>query len=91
MDRRGRDPLLAAQDVTDRHQVIVDDVGEVIGRVAVRLEQDQVFQVGILEDDLARRRSTTGVSPASGMRKRIEKGIPAARFASTCSGVKIAA
>ena len=53
VDRRGRDPLLAAQDVADRHQVVVDDVGQVIGRVAVRLEQDQVFEVGVLKDDLA--------------------------------------
>ena len=39
--------------MTDLHQVIVDDVGQVIGRVAVRLEQDEILEVGILKDDLA--------------------------------------
>jgi hypothetical protein len=36
---RGREPLLGADDVRDLHQVVVDDVGQVVGRKAVRLEQ----------------------------------------------------
>ena len=43
VDRRGRDPLVAAHDVGDLHVVIVDHVAEVVGREAVRLEQDQVL------------------------------------------------
>jgi hypothetical protein len=34
------DPLLAADHVRDTHQVVIDDVGQVIGRHAVGLEQD---------------------------------------------------
>jgi hypothetical protein len=32
---RGGDPLLAAHDVRDAHQVVVDDDGQVVGREAV--------------------------------------------------------
>ena len=36
---RGVDPLLAAQHMSDTHQVIVHHVGQVIGRQTVRLHQ----------------------------------------------------
>ena len=41
----GREVLAAADDVRDAHQVVVDDVGEVVGGHAVALEQDAVFHV----------------------------------------------
>jgi hypothetical protein len=41
LGRRG-DPLLAADDVGDPHEVVVDDDGEVVGREAVGLEDDLV-------------------------------------------------
>ena len=49
-----REPLLRADDVGDAHQVVVDDVGQVIGREAVALEQDLIVHLGALEADLAR-------------------------------------
>ena len=47
----GRDPLLGADDVGDLHEVVVDDVGEVIGGEAVGLEQDLVVDVVVGEGD----------------------------------------
>ncbi len=44
MDGAGGQPLVAAHDVADLHQVIVHHVGQVIGGIAVRLEQDNVLQ-----------------------------------------------
>src|SRR5262249_22589162 len=49
--RRRRDPLLGADDVGDLHQPIVDDVGEVIGRKAVRFEQHLVVDLRVVELD----------------------------------------
>lgn len=49
LDRRAGDPLFAAQDVADRHVVVVDDHGQLIGRVAVALEQDRILELGRLE------------------------------------------
>ncbi len=50
---RGGDPLFGADDVGDVHEVVVDDVGEVIGGEAVGLHQDLVVDVGVLEGDVA--------------------------------------
>ena len=50
---RRRQPLLGADHVRDLHQVIVDDVGEVVGREAVGLEQDLVVDLRVLELHLA--------------------------------------
>ena len=52
MNRRGGDPLLAAGDHRRAHEVIVDDVGEVIGRKAVGLQDDDVGVV-FLQFDFA--------------------------------------
>ncbi|GBD19556.1 hypothetical protein HRbin27_02063 [bacterium HR27] len=53
MERRRRDPLFRPQDVRDLHGVIVDDVRQMVGREAVRLEQDEVLQQPVLVGDLA--------------------------------------
>ena len=45
----GGDPLLGADDVGDLHEVVVDDVGEVVGGEAVGLEQDLVVDVRVVE------------------------------------------
>ena len=50
---RGGDPLLGADDVGDLHEVVVDDVGEVVGGEAVGLQQDLIVDVGVLEGDVA--------------------------------------
>jgi hypothetical protein len=44
LGRRG-DPLLAAHDVGDPHEVVVDDHGQVVGREPVGLEQHLVVRV----------------------------------------------
>ena len=49
----GGDPLFGADDVGDVHEVIVDDVGEVVGGKAVGLHEDLVVDVGVLEGDVA--------------------------------------
>ena len=41
----GGDPLFGADDVGDAHEVVIDDVGEVVGGEAVGLEQDLVVDV----------------------------------------------
>ena len=51
--RRRRNPLLAAHHVGDAHQVIVDDIGEMISRQAVRFHQHLHVNDGIFELDLA--------------------------------------
>ena len=43
----------AAHDMGDRHVVIVDDIGEVIGRVAVGFEEDLVLQLTVFDRDVA--------------------------------------
>ena len=51
--RRRGDPLVASGDVRDRHRVVVDGVGEVVGGEAVRLEQHEVVEQAVLVADLA--------------------------------------
>src|SRR5262249_23640804 len=50
--RRG-EPLLTADHMRNRHRVVVDGHGEVIGREAVRLEDDEVIEESVLKADLA--------------------------------------
>ena len=49
----GGDPFLGADDVGDLHQVVVDDVGEVVGGEAVGLHEDLVVDVVVVEGDVA--------------------------------------
>ncbi len=49
----GGDPLFGADDVGDAHEVIVDDVGEVVGGEAIGLEQDLIVDVVVIEGDVA--------------------------------------
>ena len=49
----GGDPFLGADHVGDVHEVVVDDVGEVVGGEAVGLEEDLVVDVGVVEGDVA--------------------------------------
>ena len=51
--RQRREPLLGADHVRDAHQVVVDHVGEVIGRKAVALEQDLVVHLRVVDRDVA--------------------------------------
>jgi hypothetical protein len=47
------EPLLAANDVTDIHEVVVDDVCEVIRRIAVALHDHLIVERIVVKDDLA--------------------------------------
>ncbi len=46
------DPLFGADDVGDLHEVIVDDVGEVVGGEAVGLHEDLIVDVVVVEGDV---------------------------------------
>ncbi len=43
----------AADDVGDLHVVVVDDDGEIVGRVAVAAEDDEVVEILVVEYDAA--------------------------------------
>jgi len=47
-----RQPLVAPEDVRNSHQVVVDDVGQMIGGIAVRLEQHEIVQLGVVHHDV---------------------------------------
>ena len=47
--RRAGKPLLGTEHVGYLHSVVVDDVGQVVSRIAVRLQQYHVVQSGVLE------------------------------------------
>ena len=51
-----RQPLLGADHVGDAHQVVVHHVGQVVGGIAVALEQDLVVHLGTLEADVTPQR-----------------------------------
>lgn len=44
---------LSADDVADLHEVVVDDVGQVVGREPVVFHDDLVVDCAVVEDDLA--------------------------------------
>ncbi len=48
---RGRDPLLAADDVGDAHEVIVDHVRQVVGRKPIGFDQHLIVDLGIGDGD----------------------------------------
>ena len=45
--------LVATNDVGDAHQMIVDDIGEIIGRIAVGLDEDHVIELGVIDGDVS--------------------------------------
>ena len=44
--RGGAGPLISADDVGDIHEMVIDDVGEVVGGKSVGLEEDLVIDIG---------------------------------------------
>ena len=50
----GRNPFLAAHHMGDPHQMVIDHIGEVIGRQAIRLHQHLHIDHGIFELDWPR-------------------------------------
>ena len=63
----GGDPLFGADDVGDLHEVVVDDVGEVVGGEAVGLHEDLIVDVVVIEGDVAAEFVAEGGSPARGL------------------------
>src|SRR2546425_7953634 len=53
MPWRARYPFLAPQQVCYPHQMVIDDVREMISRKTIRFEYDFIINIGILEDDVA--------------------------------------
>ena len=49
--RCGGDELSAAHDVRDVHQMVVDDIGKVVGRHAVALQENLIFEFLVLYGD----------------------------------------
>ena len=58
--RGGAEILRAAHDMGDAHGMVVDDVGKVVGRIAVLLDQDLILQLRIVHGDLAENRVGEG-------------------------------
>ena len=79
VQRRRRNPLLAAQDVRDLHQVIVHHHGQVIGRQPVALEQHRVHDAGVLHGDVAADDVVHG-RRARQRRRKADDGRPALGF-----------
>src|SRR5579875_1157140 len=50
--RGAGNPLLTAQDMCNAHQVIVDDVRQVIGGQSIGFEYDEIVDVGVVESDI---------------------------------------
>ena len=51
--RRRGDELCTAHDVRDVHEMVIDDVGEVVGRHAVTLQEYLVLELFVLDRDVA--------------------------------------
>src|SRR5579859_10764 len=51
--RRAGNPLLGAQEMGNLHQMIVNDMREMVGWESIRLENNEIIDVGILEGDVA--------------------------------------
>ncbi len=75
----------------DRHQVVVDHVGEVVGREAVRLQEHQVFQVGVLVDDLPAQQVDDARLPFQGRREADHEGLAGREVLLHLGGRKIPA
>ena len=91
VQRHGRDPLLAADDEVDPHQVVVDGVREVVGRQARagvgRLQDDHVVAVRlVLQLGRGWRRRSSCAPPAAGREPGSGRrtGVPSSSSASTC-------
>ena len=82
--RRVRDVIVAADDVRDLHVDVVHDDREVVGRLAVRAQDDEVLDVRRCRTRSARAPDRrTSVCP-SGTWKRIARGAPAASSSAIC-------
>ncbi len=52
MTRGGRNPLLAADNVSDFHGMVVNNISQVIGREAIRLQHHEIVDSAVLENDV---------------------------------------
>ena len=51
--RAGAQILVAANDMGDAHQMIIDDIGEIIGRIAIGLDEHHVIELGVIDRDVS--------------------------------------
>ena len=91
MQRQAVHPFIAPQDVTDLHQMVVDDVGQVIGRNAIRFHQDRVLQDGILKGDIAPDEVVDGDVAVQGHLESQRVVLAAGRAPGCLIGIQIAA
>ena len=84
---RGGNPLLGADDVGDLHQVVVHDVGQVIGGEAVGLEQHLVVHVVVGEGDGAAKFVAEGGLALGGDLQADDRRAASASKAAICAGV----
>ena len=68
-----------------RHVDVVGDDGEVVGRVTIGAQDDEVFDVGVVEGDRARARGRRSASRPAGTLKRTARGAPEAASAAVSS------
>ena len=87
---RGVDPLLAADDVADPHEVVVDDDRQVVGGEAVRLEQDLVVEAGEVEADLAAQQVGHDAGALAGDLHADDAGLPGRPAPAAVPGVGVA-
>ncbi len=52
LGQRG-DPLFGPDDVGDAHQMVVNHIGQMVGREAVRLDEHLVIDLGVVDCDFA--------------------------------------
>ena len=79
--------VVAADDVGDRHVVIVDDDGEVVGRRAVGAQDDEVVELLVRHRDRA---LDAVVDDGLALARRLEAGSPARRSGGTSPAVAVA-
>jgi hypothetical protein len=81
--------FLRADHVGDAHEVVVDDVGQVVGREAVALEQDLVVHLRALEADVAAQQVRTTIASSAGMARRTTWASPAALRRCASAGASV--
>ena len=64
-------PLRAADDVRDFHHVVIHHRGQVIGRQAIRFEQDGIIEGGVFGGDGTAQQVVVVIEPSFGILKRI--------------------
>lgn len=65
---------LPPHDVANLHEVIVHDVGEMVGRPAVGFQQDRVVHFRVLETDVSVNKIPKRSRPLGDLRREVKRG-----------------